>query len=138
MKKFFEGTLTVFLKCCSNLKISLFVLYNATAESMNCSLLLKNLETHFCNVTCKKTSSKSLKIYRNIYRKNLSAKIYRSPISLEEIEIYRLSISPRAFLKLSIIVIAFVQKGLSWPSLLRQPFLKIFLMYYTFCLFDVF
>ena len=35
-------------------KTSLFVLFNATAESVNCSLFLKNLETHFCNVTCKK------------------------------------------------------------------------------------
>ena len=43
--------------------------------------------------------------------------IYRLPISLQEIEIYRLSVSPRAFLKLSIIVIAIVQKGLSCPSL---------------------
>ena len=34
-------------------KTPLFVLFNATAESMNCSLL-KNLETHFCNVTYKK------------------------------------------------------------------------------------
>ena len=65
----------------------------------------------------KKTSSNTSKIYRNIYRKNLSAIIYRLSISLEEIEIYRLSVSPRAFLKLSIIVIAVVQKGLSCPSL---------------------
>ena len=35
-------------------KTSFFVLFNATAESVNCSLFLKNLETHFCNVTCKK------------------------------------------------------------------------------------
>ena len=58
-----------------------------------------------------------MKIYRNIYRKNLSAIIYRLSISLLEIEIYRLSVSPRAFLKLSIIVIALVQKSLSCPSL---------------------
>ena len=44
---------TVFLKSCCNLKTSLFVLFDAMAESMNCSLL-KNLETHFCNVICKK------------------------------------------------------------------------------------
>ena len=84
---------------------------------MNCSFFLKNLETHFCNVTCKKTSTNALKIYRNIYRKNLLALIYRSPILLSKIEMYRLSVSPKAFLKLSIIVIALVQKGLSCPSL---------------------
>ena len=91
-----------------NLKTSLFLLFNATVHSENCSLFLKNLEKHFCNVTCKKTSSNTLKIYRNIHWKNLSAIIYRLPISLSEIEIYRLSVSPRAFSKLSIIVIALV------------------------------
>ena len=63
------------------LKTSLFVLFNATAESVNCSLL-KNLETHFCNMTCKKSLSNTLNIYRNIYRKVLSAIIYRLPTSL--------------------------------------------------------
>ena len=51
---------------------------------MNCSFFLKNLETHFCYVPCKKTSSNALKTYRyrNIYRKNLSAIFYRLTISL--------------------------------------------------------
>ena len=35
-------------------KKSLFVLFDATAVSVNCSLFLKNLEKHFCNLTCKK------------------------------------------------------------------------------------
>ena len=96
----------------------LFVVFNPTAKSVNCSFFLKNLETHFCDLTYKKkTLSNTLKIYRNIYRKNLSGTIYRLPILLYEIEIYRLSVSPRAFLKLSIIVIALVQKSLSCPSL---------------------
>ena len=87
---------------------------------MNCSLFLKNLEKHFCNLTYKKkTSPNTLKIYRNIYRKSLSAIIYRLPILLQEIEIYRLSVSPRAFLKISIIVIALVQKGSSCLSLIK-------------------
>ena len=73
--------------------------------------------TDIAYVTCKKTSSNALKAYRNIYRKNLSAIIYRLPISLKKIEIYRLSVSPKAFLKLSIFVIASIQKGLSCPSL---------------------
>ena len=96
-------------------KKSFTVLFNATAESVNYSVFWKNLQKRFCNLTYKKTSSNLLKIY--IYRKNLSAIIYRLPISLKKIEIYRLSVSPRAFLKLSIIVIAVVQKGLSCPSL---------------------
>ena len=54
-----------------------------------------------------------MKIHRNIYPKNLSAIVYQLPVSLQEIEIYRSSLSPMAFLKLSIIVIASVQKGLS-------------------------
>ena len=32
----------------------LFVLFNPTAESVNCSLVLKNLEKHFCDLTHKK------------------------------------------------------------------------------------
>ena len=39
------------------------------------------------------------------------------PISLKEIKIYRLLVSPSAFLKLSIRGIDLVQKGLSCPSL---------------------
>ena len=35
-------------------KKSLFVAFNPTAESVNCSLLLKNLEKHFCDLTSKK------------------------------------------------------------------------------------
>ena len=88
---------------------------------MNRSLFLKNLEKHFCNLTYKKTNFvKHIKIYRNIYRKNLSAIVYRLPISLQEIEIYRSSLSPVAFLKLSIIVITSVQKGLSCPTLVSS------------------
>ena len=35
----------------------LFVLFNPTAESVNCSLFLKNLEKHFCDLTNKKKTS---------------------------------------------------------------------------------
>ena len=97
---------------------------DAAAESVNCSLFLKNLEKHFCDVTCKTTASNTFKIYRNIYRKNLTAIIYRLPISLLEMEINRLSVSPRAFLKLSIIVIALIQKGVSCPSLNTIPLIQ--------------
>ena len=96
-----------------------FALLNFTAESVICSLFLKNAEKNILQFDLqKKNFVKTSKNYRNIYRKNLSAIIYRLSISLEEIEIHRLSVSPRAFLKLSIIVIALVQKGLSCPSLL--------------------
>ena len=109
---------TVSTQSVCNSKKSLFVLFNATAESVNSSFLSKNHKKHFSNLTYqKKTSSNTLKIYPNIYRKNLSAIIYQLPISLQEIKIYRLSLSPRAFLKLWIIIIALVQKGLSCPSL---------------------
>ena len=63
---------TVSFKSCCNLKKTLFVLFNATAESVNCSFL-KNLEKYFCSLSYKKKcSSDTLKIYRNIYRKELS------------------------------------------------------------------
>ena len=72
-------------------------------------------------MTYKKTNFvKHINIYRNIYRKNLSAIVYRLPISLQEIEIYRSLLLPVAFLKLSIIVIASVQKGLSCPTLVSS------------------
>ena len=64
------------------LKISFFGLLNATAESVHSSLILKNLEKYFGNLVLKENSLNTLKIYRNIYRKNLLAIIYRLPISL--------------------------------------------------------
>ena len=33
---------------------SLFVVFNPTAESINCSFFFKNLENHFCDLTYKK------------------------------------------------------------------------------------
>ena len=60
-----------------------FVWLNFTAESVICSLFLKNLEKTFLQFDLqKKTLSNTSKIYRNIYRKNLSAIIYRLSISL--------------------------------------------------------
>ena len=60
-----------------------FVWLNFTAGSVNCSLFLKNLEKTFLQFDLqKKTASDTSKIYRNIYRKNLSAIIYRLSISL--------------------------------------------------------
>ena len=34
----------------------LFVLFNPTAKSVDCSLFLKNLEKHFCDLTYKKNN----------------------------------------------------------------------------------
>ena len=81
---------------------------------MNRSLFLKNLE-HFCNLTYKKTNLVNLP-------QRLSEKFIGDslPISLQEIEIYRSSLSPMAFLKLSIIVIVSVQQGLSCPTLVSS------------------
>ena len=48
-----------------------FVWLNFTAESVNCSLFLKNLEKTFLQFDLqKKTLSNTLKIYRNVYQKN--------------------------------------------------------------------
>ena len=56
-----------------------FILLYFVGCHVNCSLFLKNLEKHFCNLTyTKKTWSNTL----NIYRKNLLAIFYRLPISL--------------------------------------------------------
>ena len=93
-----------------------FVWLNSTAESANCSLFLKNLEKIFLQFDLqKKTSSNTSKIHRNIYRKNLSAIIYRYRFKKFRFIDYRYC--PGLFLQLSIIVIALVQNGLSCPSL---------------------
>ena len=50
----------MFVKSCCNLTKSLFVLFDATAESENCSIFLKNLEKHFCALTYKKNFVKHI------------------------------------------------------------------------------
>ena len=66
----------------------LFVLFNPTAESVNCSLLLKNLEKHIRDLAYKKKIEffNTLKIY-HIYRINLSAIIYRLQILPRKIDL---------------------------------------------------
>ena len=90
---------------------------NASTESVNCSLFLKNLEKHLCNWIYKKNFSKHIKnLPQHLSEKFSGDNLSITDIALE-IEIYRLSVSHRAFWKLSIIVIALAQKGLSCPSL---------------------
>ena len=43
---------TALINFCCNLKKSIFVVLNPTAESVNCSLFLKNVEKH-CDLTFK-------------------------------------------------------------------------------------
>ena len=87
------------------------------------SFLEKSTKTFLQFDLQKKNSSNLLKIYHNIHRKNLSAIIERLLISLKENQIYQLSVSLRASLKLLIIVIALVyterfivpiSTGISW------------------------
>ena len=84
------------IKCCCNLKTSLFVLFNAAAESENCSLSLKNLEKDFCSLTCKKTFVKHIE--------NLPQHLSEKYIDYTDIAVRNrdLAVSPRAFLKLSL------------------------------------
>ena len=107
------GVHKVLLQC---KKISVF--FNATAESVNCSLFLKNLEKHFCNLTCRYKKN-FVKRIENLSQ-HLSEKFTGTNLSITDIalkiEIHRLSVSLTAFLTLSIIVIALVQKGLLCPS----------------------
>ena len=96
-------------------------LFNATAESVNCSLFfLKNLETHFCNMTCKINFVKRIEnLPQHSWEKFIGDNLSITDIALKS-DVYRLSVSPMAFLKLSIIDIALVQlvqEGLSCPSL---------------------
>ena len=95
-------------------KKSFIVLFNATTESVNYSVFWKK---RFCNLTYKKNFVKHIEnLPQHLSEKFIGDNLSITDIALK-IEIYRLSVSPRAFLKLSIIVIAVVQKGLSCPSL---------------------
>ena len=60
-----------------------------------------------------------MKIYRNVYRKNLSI----TNIALRNSDLSIIGIA-QIFLKLSTIVIAVVQKGLSCPSLTTAAFAR--------------
>ena len=100
------GAAEIYTKSCCNFKKSHYVLFSAAADSVNCSLFLKNLEKRMCNKLQNKTSSDTLKIYRYIYRKNLS---------ITDIKINRYR--PRLLGNYRFIVIALVQKSLSCPSL---------------------
>ena len=51
---------TVSTKSCCSKQKSLFVLFNAEAESVNCSFFFKNLEKHFGYLTYKKNFVKHL------------------------------------------------------------------------------
>ena len=60
----------------------LFVLFNPTAESVNCSLFLKNLENHFCDLTYKK--KKYIKHIENLPQ-HLSEKFIGDNLSITDI-----------------------------------------------------
>ena len=62
-------------------KTSLFVLFNASPESVNCFFFLKNLETHFYKVTCKKNFVKRIK---NLSQ-HLSEKFISDNLSITDI-----------------------------------------------------
>ena len=96
--------------CCGNTeKKSLFVLFKATAESMNCSLFLKNLEKHFCNSTYKKKNF--VKHFENLpphqSEKFIGDNLLITDIALRYWDLSIIGISFRAFLKLSVIVVAY-------------------------------
>ena len=91
-------------RCSSRLVIFknyFFVWPNFKAESVNCSLFLTNLEKTFLQFDLQKKNF--VKHIENLPQ-HLSEKFIGDnlSISLKEIQIYRLSVSPRAFLKLSL------------------------------------
>ena len=51
---------TVSVKSCCDLKNFFYVSFNATSESVNSSLFLKNLEKNFCDLTYKKNFVKHI------------------------------------------------------------------------------
>ena len=72
----------VFLKCCCSLKTSPYVMFNASAESVNYFLFLKNVETrNFCNVICKKNFVKHIENFLQ----HLSEKFIGDNLSISDI-----------------------------------------------------
>ena len=79
----YEKNTRCLLKFVVILKNYFFVLFNFTAESVNCSLFLKNLKITFLQFDIqKKTTSNTLKIYRNI---NLSEKFIGDNLLIADI-----------------------------------------------------
>ena len=73
----------VFIKsCCDLKKCPLFCCHGRVRELLS---FLKNLEKYFCNLTPKKLRQTHRK-----FNATYIGRIYRLPISLQEIEIYRL------------------------------------------------
>ena len=106
-------------------KKSLFVLFNAMAEFVNCSFFLKNLHRHFCNLTYRKNFVKHTEnlpqhlsekcIGNNSLVIDIAKKLRFIGIAQGFLKLSIIGIV-QVFLKLSIIVIALVRKGLSCPS----------------------
>ena len=90
---------------------------NFTAESVNCSFFFEKSRKNIFAIRL--TKKKDFVQHIETLPQHLSEKFIGDNLSIspEEIEIYRLSVSLRAFLQLSIIVIALAQKGVSCPSL---------------------
>ena len=72
---------TVSIKSACNLKKKKFVLFNATAESVNHSVFLKNQQKHFCNFTYKNFIKHIENLPQHLSEKFIGNN-YRLPISL--------------------------------------------------------
>ena len=74
----------VSIKCCCYIKKTLFVWFNATAESVNCSLFLENLEKDFCCLTyMKKTFVKHIeKLLQHFSKKFIGDNLWITNVSL--------------------------------------------------------
>ena len=107
----------VSVKSCWNFKKSLFVLFNATAKSVNCSIFSKNLEKHFSNLTYK-THSK-------FTQQHLSKKFIGDNSSITDIALKNGDLSIIGIVQSCFEIIDYryrlrlsVQKSLSCPLLL--------------------
>ena len=93
----------------------LYVSFNATSESVNCSLFLKNLDKYFRNSTYKNSFVKHMEsLPLHLSEKFIGDNLSITPIVLTNSPIIGIA---QSFLKISVIVIAFVENGLSCPLL---------------------
>ena len=67
----------VFVKSCCNLTNSLCVLFDTTAESVNCFLFLKIPEKHFCNLTYEINFAEDIENLPQHLSEKFIVKIYR-------------------------------------------------------------
>ena len=85
-------------KALLQLKKSLFVSFNATAESVDCFLFLKNLEKYFCNLTYRKNFFQHIEnLSQHLPEKFIGDNLSITDIALKNLDLSIISIAQGFF-----------------------------------------